>query len=54
MPELIRRLLALHKRGTLHVMDHGNVCTGCGGQWPCRTVAILNDYALDALTDPDR
>lgn len=51
MRELIDKLLQLHRRGSLHVMDGGNICVGCGGQWPCRTVEILNQFALDALKD---
>ena len=42
---LVERLRALHKRGSLHIMDEGNVCVGCGGQWPCRTVEIIREYA---------
>lgn len=32
----------LHVRGSLHIMDGGNVCVGCGGQWPCRTIRALD------------
>lgn len=46
---LITRLLALHKQGSLHPADGGQICVGCGGQWPCRTVGIINDYAVEAL-----
>lgn len=43
---LVDKLLALHKEGSLHVMDRGEVCLGCGGQWPCRTVRLVYDAAL--------
>lgn len=48
---LMDRLLALHKRGSLHVMDRGDVCVGCGGQWPCRTVRLIYDVALEDLRE---
>lgn len=45
---LVDQLLALHREGSLHVMDRGEVCLGCGGQWPCRTVRLVYDAALDS------
>lgn len=47
---LVERLLELHQQGTLHIMDRGQICVGCGGQWPCRSIQIINDEALKALT----
>lgn len=54
MKGLVARLLELHRIGTLHIMDGGNVCVGCGGRWPCRTMRILMDYAFDNLKKDDQ
>lgn len=46
---LLRDLNTLHQRGSLHILDRGDVCVGCGGQWPCRTRRIIERHALEAL-----
>lgn len=47
---LVDRLLELHTQGSLHAMDQGNVCIGCGGQWPCSTIRVISTYAIEQLT----
>lgn len=54
MKSLVEDLLTLHRRGSLHVMDHGGVCVGCGDQWPCRTRQIIDKHALEALKGADQ
>jgi hypothetical protein len=47
--ELVSKLLELHKQGSLHPLDGGMICVGCGGQWPCQSVRIINRWALSAV-----
>ena len=49
--QLIRALLEIHQRGSLHVMDSGNICVGCGNQWPCRTKQLIDDFAIAGLLE---
>ncbi len=35
-----------HVKGSLHIMDRGEVCTGCGQAWPCRDRQILEGVQL--------
>lgn len=46
---LTAALHALHRRGSLHVMDRGQVCVGCGGQWPCATEQVIASHAAERI-----
>lgn len=42
----VGKVLDFHQKGSLHIMDRGNICTGCGGQWPCTTRRIISNEGL--------
>lgn len=46
---LAAKLLDLHEQGSLHVMDRGQVCLADGQTYPCATVRIIQNHALEGL-----
>lgn len=44
--KMVSRLRSLHYQGSLHPMDQGQICIGCGGAWPCRTMIIVEDIRI--------
>lgn len=38
----LERLNSWHQKGSLHIMDQGKICTGCGQAWPCDTRCLLD------------
>lgn len=47
------RLLKLHRKGSLHVLDRGRVCIGCGASWPCPTVQVMIDWATEIMEEDE-
>lgn len=46
---LAAKLLDLHEQGSLHAMDRGQVCLADGQTYPCATVRIIQNHALEGL-----
>lgn len=51
--DLIKTLIRIHQRGSLHIMDNGDICVGCGGRWPCETRNAITNFAIKQLVEMD-
>lgn len=47
---LAAKLLDLHRQGSLHVMDRGQICLADGQAYPCQTVRVIQNHAIERLT----
>lgn len=46
---LAAKLLDLHEQGSLHVMDRGQICLADGQDYPCATVRVIQEHAIEGL-----